>query len=85
MEINEVTIFKLIIFMITIVLITIFCMKIYSSKIGIENYSCAGLLLKENVKSSYIDKECKNGFYPNYGKFNDVRKGEICCVSFNVI
>lgn len=80
MQINEVTIFKLIFFAVCIVVITVLAVLLWNLSPG--GYSCQTLISEPGIVSSTIAEKCPQGYYTNYGKFNDVKKGMRCCVKY---
>lgn len=79
MQVNEVTIFKLIVFTVCVVIITLLVLKI--NVLSTDNM-CATLIVKDDVKSSGVSEVCPEGYYQNYGKFSDVKDGMRCCVLY---
>lgn len=83
MEINEVTIFKLILFTVCIVLITIFVVKISAfSDVSDNKNMCSTLIVQKEVQNSIISAVCPDGYYVNFGKFTDVDGDYKCCVQY---
>ncbi len=83
MEVNEVTIFKLILFSVCVIIVTIFIQKLIVFNPTTGNM-CQMLLTKPAVSSSVIADECPSGYLPNYGSFDDVEDEQLCCVKYEV-
>ncbi len=83
MEVNQVTFLKLIFFTFCVILITIFVRKLVLFDVTSDSSNmCQALLARPEVTQSVIADKCPSGFYPNYGKFSDVKKDSICCVKY---
>jgi len=80
MQINEVTLFKLMIFVMLVVITTIFVLKIGIFKSSTDG--CELLITEPEVEASVIAPSCPEGFYPNFGKLADVPEGNRCCVKY---
>lgn len=85
MQVNQVTIFKLMFFVVCVVMITIFVQKlmIYGKMSENQNF-CQTLMIQPEVETSGIAEKCPEGFYPNFGEFHDVSDGSKCCVKYVV-
>jgi len=81
MQINQVTLFKMMFFVVCVVLVTILIMKLVAFNATSQNM-CQTLVTKMDVEASEILTECPEGSYPNYGKFSDVDKDKRCCVRY---
>ena len=80
MELDQITIFKLILYSVGIILLLILIIKL--SVFSNDQAVCGTLMVKEEVMSSSVEKKCPEGYYPNFGKFKDVKSGMVCCVKY---